>query len=170
MPHDNEKQEEKQKDQKGGKFEAVDGELLFSFFNEIGIISQLSSTLFEQNLPLGLTKSQFGVLNWFTRVDSEATPGRLATAFQVTAGAMTNTLKKLEAKQLVSVEPDPSSGRKKRVTITRKGLEMRKQAIASAAPMLQQFARSFPPSRLNRQLKELQKIRQYLDESRYEGK
>ena len=126
--------------------------------------------MFEQNLPQGLTISQFGVLNWFTRVDTEATPGRLATAFQVTAGAMTNTLKKLEAKRLVKVEPDASSGRKKRVTITRKGLAMQGQAIASAAPMLQQFARNFSPARIDKQLKELQKIRQYLDEFRYQDK
>jgi len=71
---------------------------LFSFFNEIGIIAQLASNLFAQSLPGGLTQSQFSVLNWFARVDSEATPKRLATAFQVTPGAMTNTLKKLAEK------------------------------------------------------------------------
>lgn len=140
---------------------------LFSFFNEIGIISQLSSALFERNLPAGLTNSQFAVLNWFLRVDSEATPGRLATAFQVTGGAMTNTLKKLEAKQLVKIEPDATSGRKKRVTITRKGKAMREKAIASAAPMLAEFARQFPAAKLEKQLEDLQQIRRYLDEQRY---
>jgi DNA-binding MarR family transcriptional regulator len=52
----------------------------------------------QQNLPAGLTVSQFSVLNWFIRVDNVATPGRLSTAFQVTKGAMTNTLKKLHEK------------------------------------------------------------------------
>ena len=140
---------------------------MFMLFNEIGIISQLSTALFERSLPEGLTNSQFGVLNWFIRVDSEATPGRLATAFQVTAGAMTNTLKKLEAKKLIKVEPDASSGRKKKVSITARGIEIREQALTAAAPMLREFASAFPQSKIEKQIKELQKIRQYLDERRY---
>ena len=80
-----------------------DIETLFSYFNELNIISQLSNGIFEQNLPAGLTVSQFSVLNWFIRVDNVATPGRLSTAFQVTKGAMTNTLKKLHEKKLISI-------------------------------------------------------------------
>jgi DNA-binding MarR family transcriptional regulator len=139
----------------------------FTFFNEIGIISQLSNTMFERSLPDGLTNSQFSVLNWFFRVDSEATPGRLAAAFQVTAGAMTNTLKKLQAKGLVRIEPDVHSGRKKRVTITGKGKSIRDRAIASAAPLLKEFAEVFSATKLDKQLRELQRIRHYLDEYRY---
>ena len=143
---------------------------LFTYFNEIGIISQLSGNLFERNLPNGLTSSQFGVLNWFIRVDDEATPGRLATAFQVTGGAMTNTLKKLESKGLIKVEPDGSSGRQKRVTITASGRRMREKAINSAAPMFMEFASQFSPAAIAKQTKELQKVRQYLDEYRYNNK
>lgn len=144
-----------------------DGKLLFEFFNEINIISQLSSTMFERNLPEGLTNSQFGVLNWFMRVDAVATPGRLATAFQVTPGAMTNTLKKLESKGLVKIAPDSESGRKKQVTITKRGTVLREKAIASAAPLLAEFAAEFPPSSLEKQVTALSKIRAYLDEYRY---
>jgi len=149
------------------KSSPTDEATLFVFFNEIGIISQLTSVLFERSLPDGLNSSQFGVLNWFARVDSEASPGRLATAFQVTGGAMTNTLKKLADKGLVKIEPDASSGRKKRVTITAKGVAMREKAIASAGPMLQEIAEEFSVGKIAKQLKELQKIRQYLDEYRY---
>ncbi len=141
--------------------------LLFIYFNEIGIIAQLSNALFERNLPDGLNNSQFGVLNWFSRVDSQATPGRLATAFQVTAGAMTNTLKKLESKGMVKVEPDEFSGRKKRVTITVKGKKVREQAIATAAPLFQEFAESFPQENIELQVEQLQKVREYLDQRRY---
>ncbi len=149
---------------KSGQDESL---ILFSFFNEIGIISQLAGNMFERQLPEGLTNSQFSVLNWFHRVDSEATPSRLATAFQVTGGAMTNTLKKLEAKGLIKVEPDANSGRQKRVTITDKGSAMRQQAIASAAPLLAEFAEAFSASMIERQTQQLQKIRKYLDEYRY---
>ena len=143
--------------------------VMFGFFNEIGIISQLTSSMFERNLPENLTNSQFSVLNWFHRVDTQATPGRLATAFQVTGGAMTNTLKKLAAKGLINIEPDEFSGRKKRVTITPKGTALRSKAIASATPLFEEFAQQFPAAKVEKQLKELRKIRQYFDQRRYQS-
>jgi DNA-binding MarR family transcriptional regulator len=142
-------------------------DMLFSYFNEISIISQLSGAMFEKALPLGLTNAQFSVLNWFIRVDSEATPGRLATAFQVTAGAMTNTLQKLAAKQLIKVEPDPDSGRKKRVTITEKGRDQLEQAILCAMPIFDELLPLFDSAKIENQLPLLQEIRKTLDDMRY---
>ena len=142
---------------------------LFLFFNEIGVIAQLSSNEFEKCLPDKLTTSQFAVLNWFVRVDDEATPGRLARAFQVTGGAMTNTLKKLEAKGLVKIEPDAMSGRKKRVTLTRAGRVVRDRAVEATAPLLTEFANAFRTAKIEKLLRELQKIRQYLDERRFKA-
>jgi DNA-binding MarR family transcriptional regulator len=140
--------------------------LLFAYFTEIGIISQLSSALFASALPLGLTQAQFSVLNWFSRVDSHATPGRLAKAFQVTPGAMTNTLKRLENQQLIKIEPDPDSGRKKRVTITSQGKEMREKAIAAVAPLLLELSNNLDTQSINDQISALTNVRRYLDERR----
>ena len=75
--------------------------VLSGFFTEIGIISQLSFKAFEQVLPRGLTVSQFSVLNNLSRLGDGKSPSVLANAFQVTKGAMTNTLAKLEAGGLV---------------------------------------------------------------------
>ncbi len=144
-------------------------EEVFSFFNELNIISQLSTALFEQRLPDGLTTSQFSVLNWFVRVDDEATPGRLAKAFQVTGGAMTNTLKKLEAKGFIKVEQDASSARQKRVTITKAGLASRQRAIESSMPLMAEFAGDFSPEKISRIRRQLVPIREYLDEYRYKN-
>ncbi len=141
--------------------------LIFKYFNEIGIISQLSAAMFERNLPHGLNSSQFSVLNWFTRVDTQATPGRLANAFQVTPGAMTNTLKKLQGKGFVDIKPDSQSGRSKLVTLTPQGAAAREAAIATAVPAFQDFAATFDVESLSMQLKDLEKVRAYLDESRY---
>ncbi len=143
------------------------GPILFNYFNEIAIISSLAVGMFERRLPDGLTYSQFGVLNWFHRVDDIATPGRLATAFQVTAGAMTNTLKKLEARKWIKIEPDPESGRQKRVTITNKGRRAREKAIAAATPLLLEFAEAFDLDAVQEQCRELAAIRAYLDDYRY---
>ncbi len=146
--------------------EKADIGALFSFFNEVGIISQLSTSMFEQVLPHGLTTSQFGVLNWFVRVDEQATPGRLAKAFQVTGGAMTNTLKKLEAKGFIKVVTDPNSLRRKVVTLTPKGRQAREASVAAVGPLLLEFSEAFSASSVSRQTRQLAKIRAYLDEYR----
>ncbi len=141
-------------------------ELLFSYFNEIGIISQLSGSLFERAFPDGLTASQFSVLNWFVRVDSVATPGRLAAAFQVTRGAMTNTLKKLSAKGLITIDTDPSNGRSKLVHMTKKGDTLRTRAIECTYPLMATFVEEFDMASISRQMKDIRAVRAFLDESR----
>jgi DNA-binding MarR family transcriptional regulator len=141
--------------------------VLFNYFNEIGIIAQLANNLFEARLPAGLTRSQFSVLNWFLRVDDIATPTRLARAFQVTGGAMTNTLKKLESKGLITITPDSKSGRQKQVSITDTGRQMRDEAIASVQPLLAEFARSLDAQEIASQTALLARVRAYLDEYRF---
>ena len=152
---------------KSSQLKDHDFEMLFTYFNELNIISQLSSGIFEKKLPEGLSASQFSVLNWFVRVDTEATPGRLSSAFQVTKGAMTNTLKKLKEKQLITVEPDVSSGRRKIVKMTQKGRKVRDSALASINNLLDEFAGAFDVADIRKQTVAIQKVRQYLDEYRY---
>ena len=150
-----------------GNLEMEDQELVFSVFNEIGIIAQLSNNAFDRAMPDGLSRSQFSVLNWFVRVDTVATPGRLSTAFMVTKGAMTNTLKKLEEKGLIEVRPDEHSGRQKVVTMTERGRQVREAALVNAAPLMWEVADKFPASQLRQHLPLLQALRKYLDEKRY---
>ena len=143
-----------------------DRELAFTFFNEINIISQLSSNAFSRSLPSGLNQSQFTVLNWFSRVDSVATPGRLSTALMVTKGAMTNTLKKLAEKGFIVIIPDASSGRQKVVTMTPKGQKAHAASIKAATPMMNQVLGEVSSEQMKDQLATLQKVRRYLDENR----
>jgi DNA-binding MarR family transcriptional regulator len=138
----------------------------YLFFNEIGIIAQLSSNQFQRALPHGLNQSQFSVLNWFVRVDVEATPGRLARAFQVTRGAMTNTLGKLHAKGLIQIEPDPDSGRRKIVRLTAAGRRARDEAVTASYPLLAEFIAHFNKRRTDAVMPLLQEIREYLDKRR----
>ena len=107
---------------------------LFEFFNEIGIISQLGGTRFSQYLPGRLTSPQFFVLNNFVRLGGTRSPKQLADAFQVTKGAMTNTLSHLERAGYVEIKADPDDGRAKIVSITAAGVTARNQAIQAVAP------------------------------------
>jgi DNA-binding MarR family transcriptional regulator len=138
----------------------------YQLFNEINIIAQLSSNEMVRVLPHGLTLSQFSVLNWFVRVDDAATPGRLATAFQVTKGAMTNTLQKLEQKRFVEIDADPESGRRKLVRMTGAGRQAREAAIAATHPILEAFLAKIGAAETAALLPKLAAIRTYLDQKR----
>ena len=144
----------------------ADLELAYKFFNEIGIIAQLATNQMQRRLTDGLTSSQFSVLNWFVRVDDQATPGRLAKAFQVTNGAMTNTLRKLANKKFVSIEPDPASGRRKIIRLTPAGRGARDRAVAATFPELQSFLDAFDASVLTEAMPLLARVRQFLDAAR----
>ena len=139
---------------------------LFTWINEINIIAQLSSTVFRSVLPQGMTQAQFSVLNWFSRVDDQATPGRLAAAFQVSKGAMTNSLGKLEDKGFVTVTPDPDSGRRKIVRRTAAGKKAWEAALASAFPVLETFADALGLDRIRAHQSFLSEVRAYLDADR----
>jgi DNA-binding MarR family transcriptional regulator len=139
---------------------------LFVFFNEIGIINQLATTQLERQLPDGLKVSHFGVLSHFVRLGGEKTPAQLASAFQVTKGAMTNTLGKLEARGLVRIRINPDDARSKLVTITPKGRKVRDQAVAAVAPLFADLAEVIPASKIETVLPTLQEIRVILDEAR----
>jgi DNA-binding MarR family transcriptional regulator len=137
--------------------------ILFQFFNEIGIIEQLARNRLERVLPDGLKAPHFGVLNHLVRLGDDKSPLRLARAFQVSKGTMTNTIQRLEARRLIEVRPDPSDGRGKRVFLTRKGRAAREACIKATAPLLLELARAFPQSRFEEALPFLQAIRGYLD-------
>lgn len=139
---------------------------IFGFFNEIGIISQLSSTAFERALPSGMSMAQFGVLNHFARLGGEYAPARLAAAFQVTRGAMTNTLQRLEANGWVSIRSDPEDGRRKRVKLTAKGRRAREKAIAQFMPTLLELTDGLSLSELAKATPLLQRVRSHLDAAR----
>lgn len=139
---------------------------LFSFFNEIGIISQLSNTAFERVLPHGLTVSQFSVLNHLARLGDDKSPSHLASAFQVTRGAMTNTLAKLEAKGFVDVRRDDGDGRGKRVFLTVKGAGARKESLKLLVPQLGDVSAAFSEDEFAAALPFLQKLRAFMDAAR----
>ncbi len=139
---------------------------LFAFFNEVGIVNQLASNRFERVLPDGLTLSQFSVLNNFARLGGTRTPAQLANAFQVTRGAMTNTLKKLEARGAITIDSDPEDGRGKIVRMTRSGLALRNRAIKSAMAELEPLTEFVDLAWVEKVLPELRRLRAHLDRAR----
>jgi len=143
-----------------------DAPLLFGFFNEIGIIEQLTRAKFERGLPHGLTMSQFRILNHFARLGGEQSPAGLARAFQVTKGAVTNAVQKLEAKGFVATRPDPHDGRAKFVRLTTDGQAAHRDAIATLEPFLPVILEEFSEADFAAALPFLQRLRIFLDRER----
>ena len=76
------------------------------FFSEISMVDQLMRHKINRALPNGMELSQFMLLNYLATISEERRPSQLAKLFQLTRGAMTNTLGKLEAAGYIHMRPD----------------------------------------------------------------
>ena len=142
--------------------------LYFGFFNEVGIINQLSRAVFEGRLPPGVTVPHFTVLNHLIRVRDGQTPMALATAFQVPKTTMSHTLAGLVSRELVEMRPNPRDGRSKRVWLTEEGRAFRERAILSLAPDMLALSQVVEPERVAALMPALERIRKAMDAEREE--
>ena len=139
---------------------------LFAFFNEIGIIEQLSRAVLEARLPDGLIAPHFTVLNHLSRLGDGRAPIDMARAFQVPKTSLTHTLKGLEERGLIELRPNPADGRSKLVYLTEAGSTLRNNTIASMGPEFQRMAEGFDLDRLTEVLPVLRDLRVFMDEDR----
>ncbi|MEO9900273.1 MarR family transcriptional regulator [Nisaea sp.] len=140
--------------------------LYFRFFNEIGIIAQLSRAVMESCLPEGLSSAHFGVLNHLVRLGDGRTPLAIARAFQVPKNSMTNTLAGLEKRGLIEMRPNPEDGRSKLVCLTDAGRAFRDDAIKALDPDMQMIGNQFDPEMISDLVPKLSEIRAFLDSRR----
>ncbi|MDQ0466696.1 DNA-binding MarR family transcriptional regulator [Caulobacter ginsengisoli] len=135
-------------------------------FTEIGIIQQLSNAALERALPDGLSAAGFGVLTHFVRRGGEESPARLAGAFQVTKGAMTNTLQRLEAAGFVAIRGDAADGRRKLVSLTPAGRAAYEDGLVRLRPRMEGLRTAFSDADFETALPFLRALRIWLDEHR----
>lgn len=144
----------------------TDDPIEFRVLNEIGIIAQLAEARFEALAPDGMPLAQFRVLNHFARLGGERPMARLAASFQVTKGAMTNTVGRLAEKGFVRVRQDPGDGRVKLVSITEAGLAAREVAVAALGKDLARLRDAFGSVVFASLLPRLEALRTWLDVNR----
>jgi len=140
--------------------------LYFQFFNEIGIINQLGTAMFEARLPKGVLVSHFSVLSHLIRVQDGRTPLELARAFQVAKTTMTHTLAGLQKMGYIEMRPNPEDARSKRVWLTEEGRAFRDQAIFSLMPEFTMLATQISAQDLKALLPGLEAIRKFMDAAR----
>jgi DNA-binding MarR family transcriptional regulator len=141
----------------------------FDFFVEIAVIDQLVGTEMARVLPDGVSMASFSLLNHLLSKGGSDSPVRLAQALQVTKGAITAMLKRLEARGLVVLSADPRDGRGKIVSLTPDGLRARNDAVTALDPLLATFLGAFPEPDLAAALPLLKRVRLDLNRRRYGG-
>ena len=139
---------------------------LFAVFNEIGIINQLSSAVFQARLPEGMHISHFSVLNHLVRLGDGRTPLSIANAFQVPKTTMTHTLSGLEKRGLIVMAPNPDDGRSKVVLLTDAGRQTRDAAIAAMADPIRTLSDGVGRAEVLALLPKLEALRKFLDDNR----
>lgn len=140
--------------------------MAFQLLNELGIIDQLAQNRAAKLLGPALNLSQFVVLNHLTRLGGERSLVQIAGAIQVSKGAMTNTVARLQAKGLLDVRPDPNDGRGKQVRLTAAGHAARAQAVAQLAGGLAELAALASETELRDALAVMRRLRAWLDSHR----
>ena len=133
--------------------------LAIALFTEVMATDQLVRARLTKVLPKGMEISHFSVLNHLARLGDERTPAQLAQTFQVTRGAMTNTLGKLEWAGYVHVRPDWDDARRKLVAISPAGRQARDQALGSVTPVIKQVVETLGKDRVRGALPILREMR-----------
>ena len=141
---------------------------LFAFFNEVGILAQLSRAMFEARLPPGFNLPQFAVLNHLIRVKDGQTPLDLARAFQVPKTTMTHSLSVLEKHGLIRLAANPQDGRSKCVWLTDQGRAFRAKVLSDFAPDMAAILARADMAALAAALPALVGFRKLLDQMRDE--
>ena len=139
---------------------------VFGFFNEIGIINQLATAIFANSLPDGVHPSHFGILNHLVRMGDGKSPMRIASAMQVTKNTMTHSLKILQDRDYINVQPDPDDGRGKLVYLTQAGRLFREEAIVLVIKRVEPIIGSEQIAIMRRIRGDLALMRQHLDNNR----
>ena len=118
------------------------------FFSEITMVDQLIRNRVNRVLPKDLALSQFMLLNYLATVSEERRPSHLAKLFQLTKGAMTNTLSKLESAGYIHITPDWEDARKKLIVISPAGRKAREDSLKLIEPVIQEAVETIGPEKM----------------------
>jgi DNA-binding MarR family transcriptional regulator len=134
-------------------------------FDEIFMIEFGVRTVISRCLPVGMTYPQFELLNFLARRGEGQTPAQVACALQLTPGAITNTLQRLEAQGLIVLEADPEDGRKKRIAMTPQGRAAYSRAMAGIKPRMENLREGFTKQEFREALPFLRALRSWMLET-----
>lgn len=139
-------------------------QIAIALFSEMFMADQLARARLARVLPKGMELSHFSVLHHLARSGTEKSPAELARTFNITRGAMTNTIHKLEWAGYVHVRPDWDDARRKFVSISPSGAKARDAALATIAPILTEAIESIDEDSVRHALPIIRELRTRLEE------
>jgi DNA-binding MarR family transcriptional regulator len=113
-------------------------------FAEIAAIDRAVTLAMERALPAGVTRPAFDLINRLALADEGSSPAGLAEAAGVTRGAMTSLLQRLERDGLIRVAGEAADGRRKRISLTHKGIQLHQACMMALKPMMEQVRDAIP--------------------------
>ncbi|MBD3665267.1 MarR family winged helix-turn-helix transcriptional regulator [Sulfitobacter aestuariivivens] len=128
-------------------------------FSELLAADQAVRSRLTRVLPKGMEISHFSVLNSLIWHADERTPAELAQTLNVTRGAMTNTLSKLEWAGYVHIRPDWDDARRKKVGISPAGRHAHVAAVTAITPMINDVVASIGADKVRETLPIIREIR-----------
>ena len=137
--------------------------LAITLISELLSADQRMRNRLTRALPKGMEISHFSVLNNLAWHDGEKTPAQLAETFNVTRGAMTNTLNKLVWAGYVHIRPDWDDARRKMVALSPAGRNARDHAIRQISPLINDVADDLGEAQVRATLDTLRALRRQLE-------
>ena len=134
-----------------------------SLFSEVLASEQLMRGRLSRALPKGMELSHFVMLNYLSWQNKERSPAELARTFNLTKGALTNTLNKLEKYGYIHIRPDWDDARKKLVLISNAGDRARDESVLAITPVLEDVMSKLDKNKLRDGLRFLRELREALD-------
>lgn len=139
--------------------------LASSLFVELFMADQMARAQITKALPKGMELSHFTILNFLAGISEHRTPAQLATALNLTRGAITNTLAKLEWAGYVHISPDWDDARRKQVVISPAGRLARSAALDAITPMLAEVVDKIGADKVRATLPVIREIRRSLSKT-----
>jgi len=134
-------------------------------FDEIGLIEVGIRNIISRCLPVGVTYPQFEVMNLIARRGEGLAPAKIAAFLQMTPGAITNTLQRMEATGLAEVAGDPDDRRRKKVCLTPAGRQAYQRAMAAVKPRMASLREDFTQKEFREVLPFLRALRSWMTET-----
>lgn len=136
-----------------------------ALFSEILALDQMLRNRVGKVLPKGMELSHFVVLNHLAHIGGERTPAQLASIFNLTRGAMTNTLNRLETAGHIHIRPDWDDARRKLVGISPAGQQARDYAMKAIVPLISGSLSGVDTDKLRQVLPILRQLRRAIADS-----
>ena len=135
-----------------------------SLFSEVLALEHMLRNRVAKVFPKGMELSHFVVLNHLSHTPNERSPAQLAQAFNLSRGAMSNTLSRLETAGYIHIRPDWDDARRKQVVISGAGRQARDAAYSQIAPILSQAVSAAGEDPMRQTIQTLRGLRQTFGE------